>query len=228
MEISIRKISLGLSLFGIYAISFTFPQFPFFIYLREILAFIILLFFIPFCLLTFWKANTLTFLEKVIASIAVYFVVFTPFFLFLNKIGLSLTASHIFFITFVLFVLSSFQKQRQVIFIFSRPQVIQWIKENYPLLITLSMFVFLHTTNFYFYHYIPEGDGYLDMVRIDRTIDSGYVSTSYRSLFNTSMSIIACFGNISSYRLFSFWIILLESSLVISLYLFIKKYIVAC
>jgi hypothetical protein len=102
--------------------------------------------------------------------------------------------------------------------------MLRWVKENYPLLIALLFFVFIHTLNFHFYHYIPEGDGYLDMVRIDNTVETGRVSTTYRTLFNTSMSLIVAFGNISSYRLFSFWIIFLESSVIISLYLLIKKY----
>lgn len=220
-EIRFNKSYIGVLFFVLYVLSslinniFSFPL--------EFFGFILLIYIVPQSILRILKIQNLTFLESILASITTYFVIFVPSYLTLTTLGLPIGKWQIFSLILTLFIIYFFSAKQEVISI-SPTTITRWIQDNIPLLIALAVFAGVHILNFHFYHYIPEGDGYLDMIRIEKAVEVGHITTQYRTLFALSMSLFSAFGNISPYSLFSFWILAIETTGIISLYLLTKRY----
>lgn len=87
----------------------------------------------------------------------------------------------------------------------------------------IGIFVLIHIVSAFLYRFIPEIDGYSDLIKIEGIISSGFFDISYRPLFSFLVSYIALVSHIPPYWLFKFGMVLIQITGVYYLYQFIIK-----
>ncbi len=187
----------------------------------QTLGFFLLLYIFPSLLKSFFSFPKHSLLDSLLFNISIYFTIGVPLYYLLNKIGYRIDDWQIFGLILFLIVTVCLHTKEPVTLSSSESR--EWIKRNWLLLVALALFAGIHILNFHFYQFIPEGDGYLDMVKIDDTIKAGFISIEYRSLFILSLSLLSDFSHITSYALFSYWLIIVEAALIIALYQFSRR-----
>jgi hypothetical protein len=162
-------------------------------------------------------------IEKYLAYLTIFFFLFVPLFFFLNKIfGYSLSLENIMLINLSVFALSLLVAGDKNI---SPKEILpkkEFFTKHWPLILGLVLFVFLHLINFHFYKFVPEWDGYSDMIKTEEMLESGDISVEYRSFFISSVGILSAFSKTDPYQIFSFWFIILQTTLLFVLYELLK------
>ncbi|MFA6183998.1 MAG: hypothetical protein WC682_02750 [Parcubacteria group bacterium] len=101
-------------------------------------------------------------------------------------------------------------------------------KEKYlydkHLLFGIGAFLLIHLITTLAYRFVPEIDGYKDILRIDDAISSGIFDISYRPLFTFFATYLSLISQISPYWLFKFGLIIIQLSSIYYLYRIIKSF----
>ncbi len=107
---------------------------------------------------------------------------------------------------------------------FSRSALGSMLRDNWPFLLVVAMFIVIHVINFWFYRFIPEWDGYTDLKKINETLASGFITVEYRSFFNMAMSLIARATQLNPYDVFIFVMVALQSTVLMVLNQLLREY----
>lgn len=84
-------------------------------------------------------------------------------------------------------------------------------------------FILFHAISTFLYKYIPEIDGYADIVRVETIVSTGIFNVSYRPLFTFLASYSSFISQIPPYLLFKFGFVFIQVTGVYYLYQFIKR-----
>lgn len=86
----------------------------------------------------------------------------------------------------------------------------------------IGAFILVHILTTLAYRFIPEVDGYTDLMSIENIISSGIFNVSYRPLFQFLLSYVSLISQIPPYWLFKFGMIIIQISGIYYLYQIIK------
>lgn len=87
----------------------------------------------------------------------------------------------------------------------------------------IGAFVLVHFFSTLAYKFIPEVDGYTDLLKVEGIISSGFFNISLRPLFDFLVSYVALISHIPPYFLFKFGMIIIQTTGIYYLYQFIKQ-----
>ena len=191
-----------------------------------------LVFLTPINIALLFKIKVTGILEWLLVSISIFFTVMTP---------LYFTANYLFHTPFSFSLLLYFNIFISItsILIIGRPLrnftipdlrkittslVIIFLKKYWPLLSVIFFYTILHIINYHFYIFIPEWDGYSDLIKIKNADGLNSLETSYRGFFTVAIILISKFSKIPPYNIFSSWLIILQASIIITTFLFVKAY----
>lgn len=177
----------------------------------------------PFAFFQFLKIRSFSLIEKYFSFITFYFFVYAPIFFILHQTFELKISSEIILITNLIIFASAIVSTRLTIgdeIILKKENFFN--KQNYLLLSALIGFAILHIINYHFYRFMPEWDGYTDLIKIEKSLDNGDIAQKYRGFFYTSVSILSTFSKIDPYTIFTFFFITLQSSLILVVSRFIK------
>lgn len=192
----------------------------------HIIGLILILFIIPLNIMNIFNIKLHSLWENYICSILIFFMVYVPIFyiatLFLN-IKINLTNLFLFSLL-ILFVSWLFSIRRRGD-IFSQPKKQKPKLDKNEKLLILFIFIFfvIHGINFYFYKFIPEWDGYTNILNLEKILTNGLLINNYRPLYFTAMSILSSFARLTPYALYQTVMIGLQVNILIVLYLFIDQ-----
>lgn len=179
----------------------------------------------PLAFFQIFKIPSFSIVEKYFAYLTFYFFLYTPLFFFLNHFtGVALSIENMLITNLAVFAAALLVTRLkpgdtitiQTIQIFNKRQSIVFI--------ALLGFTLLHVLNYYFYHFMPEWDGYTDLIKIERAIEDQSVAQGYRGFFYTSVGLLSTFSGISPYAIFTLIVITLQSSLILVLFQFIRLF----
>lgn len=172
----------------------------------------------PLAFFQIFKITSFSTIEKYFAFLTFYFFLYSPFFFFLNQlVGIRISVTNILIANLAIFacaLVTTKLKPGDVITIQTK-QLLD--KKNALLIVALSGFILLHIVNYHFYHFMPEWDGYTDLIKIEGGLKSQDVAQSYRGFFYTSIGILSTFSGIQPYVLFTILFIALQTSLLLVL-----------
>ncbi|GEM_PF-5427728 len=97
-------------------------------------------------------------------------------------------------------------------------------QKHWPILLTILLYIIIHSINYHFYVFMPEWDGYSNLVDIKKTIQTNILSTTYRGFFTVAIIIVSKISKLNPYSIFTLWFIALQASIVFVIYQFIKIY----
>ncbi len=182
-----------------------------------------LLLVIPFTLLQLLKNTRLSLIEQYFACLVVFFFVYVPAFFFLNEwFGIRIAPSNILLANIGIFItvliLKKFDSGTPIAVSFNG---IFQMERILPVA-ALFFFIMIHAVNFSLYVFMPEWDGYADLEKISRTIETGSVVQGYRGFFYTATAILSAFARIAPYDLFTIVFIGLQATLILVLYRLIQ------
>lgn len=184
-----------------------------------------LLFVVPFTLLQLFRKDIFSPIERYFVCLTVFFFAYVPTFFFLNQwLGIKISFENILVANIGIFIfvlaIKKFNSSREITF-----DLNTLFNKRYRLLIvTLCIYALIHITNFHFYIFIPEWDGYADITKIAEGIDTGDTAQIYRGFFYTVSQILSSFSHIKPYALFTIVFIALQTSLVLVLFQLTKFY----
>jgi hypothetical protein len=96
-------------------------------------------------------------------------------------------------------------------------------KNSSLLILAILLGSFLHLLFFYFYKFIPEGDGYLKIMEIKNVINGTSISI-HRGLFTTALASMAIISKISLYTLFSVHLVYLQVfSIILAIHILLQS-----
>ena len=171
--------------------------------------------------------KTWSFIDTFFIGLIFFFFFFVPFFYTTTKLHItSLQSSNILLslIGFIFFFyLYSF---------FNKPESVEAVKvdhfhikqETLLLFVALLLFATLHLIYFYFYQFLPEWDGYTDILSIEKNLETATFQQSYRALFQASASILSSLLVITPYNLFLYFFIPLQITPLLVLYRLFQRY----
>lgn len=195
-------------------------EFP---YLLNIAGLSYLLFVVPFTILQLFKADFFSPIEKYFSSLVIFFFLYVPAFFFLNHwFGTRINLQNIIIANVGIFI-SVLVFRR-----FSRGDDIALslkalLKKRNRLVIAAGiLFVFLHVANYHFYRFMPEWDGYTDLMKISASIEAGDVAQTQRGFFYAATLILSTFSRVSPYALFTVVFIGLQTTLLLALFRLIR------
>lgn len=84
------------------------------------------------------------------------------------------------------------------------------IKWDWPLIIVLMVYGILHLVFYRFYVTMPEWDGYTNILRIEKMVETGNIDYQYRPFFYTGMTTLAQVTGIDLYQIHVIWMIVLS------------------
>lgn len=191
--------------------------------LANYLAILYLIFYLPYMVMLSLNLNYYKFWEKMLLVVVVYFFVIVPVFYYIFsffKIQLIFINVFVFLCLFnmLLFIVSIFINKKQKFEIRWKVKNVDWYFVFFYI-----FYILLHRIFFYYYRFIPEWDSYGYLIKIENTINSGFLSATYRELFNPSVVLLSVFSKVEPYKILSFWMILLQSSLLILVKLMCEK-----
>ena len=164
--------------------------------------------------------------EMYICSILVFFIIYVPIFysayIYLHT-KIHLDNLYIFsFLTLFISTLISIKRKRDI-FDDNNIYTQKIDKREKQLVVFLFVYIAVHALNYYFYHFIPEWDGYGNILDIERILNSGSLINNYRPLYFTAVSVLSSVTNLNPYGLYQTVMICLQSSILIVLYLFMNE-----
>ncbi len=143
-----------------------------------------------------------------------FFTIITPLFYILNLLKLDINYySVIGVLTFVWLGLGLLTKKK--IFEFGKLKI-------KGIFFWFLAYLALHLVFYSIYFTIPEWDSYSNIVSVRENLISGSIVSSYRPLFNASLTIFSVVSSVDPYVLFPIVLIIAQSSLLFSVYLFTK------
>lgn len=87
----------------------------------------------------------------------------------------------------------------------------------------MGAFLLIHILSALLYRFIPEIDGYSDLIKVESILSSGFFDVSYRPLFSFLVSYIALISHIPPYFLFKLGMVFIQVTGVYYLYQFTRK-----
>lgn len=87
----------------------------------------------------------------------------------------------------------------------------------------IGAFILIHVLSALLYRFIPEVDGYSDLIKVEGILSSGFFDVSYRPLFSFLVSYIALISHIPPYFLFKLGMVFIQITGIYYLYQFTKK-----
>ncbi|MFZ1720411.1 MAG: hypothetical protein WAU28_03610, partial [Candidatus Moraniibacteriota bacterium] len=172
----------------------------------------------PFAFFQIFKGVSLTLIEKYFSFLTFYFFIYTPIFFFLNQLaGVRISVGNILITNLIIFAIALIAtKLRHGNKITLRWNLIS-SKRNRLLLAALTTFAIIHLINYHFYRFIPEWDGYADLINIEKGLENHGVAQEYRGFFYTSIGVLSTFSGIQPYTIFTVVFIGLQTSLLLVL-----------
>lgn len=169
----------------------------------------------PMAFFQVFKISSFSIVEKYFAFLTFYFFLYSPLFFFLNQsAGISVSTENILIANLAIFacalVVTKLGRGDGITINFD--QVLN--KRNSILFAALAGFLFLHAINYHFYGFMPEWDGYTDLIKLEKGLEDQNVAQEYRGFFYSSIGILATFSGIRLYTLFTFFFIALQTSLL--------------
>ncbi len=216
----------------LYSIGFwLFQKFDFSL-LINIVGSMYLLIITPINILLLLRVSLKYYTEWLLASISLFFTILVPLYFVANYL-LQTPFSFKIILTFNLilsfFIFLLFHRQFNYIlenihWSINFEQFLLFIKKRWPLLAVLFLFILLHTINYHFYIFMPEWDGYSKLTEIQNVLETNVLTTNYRGFFTVAIIIITKFTQLSPYTIFTTLFILLQSAIILSIFLFLKIY----
>lgn len=160
--------------------------------------------------------------EKVLIGVSFFWLVITPIIWSLNKFGNYLITPQMFwflisFVSLILFIFKIVKSKGKLILYLPK------IKLDWALLVILIIFSILHILFYRFYVTMPESDGYTNILRIEKMVETGKIDYQYRPLFYVSMTILGQVTRLDVYQIHTFWMIIISSMYLLALSLLIDK-----
>lgn len=172
----------------------------------------------PLAFFQIFKISSFSIIEKYFAFLTFYFFLYSPLFFFLNQsAGIRISTENILIVNLIIFTCAlaatKLKHGDEIVIIFD--QVLN--RRNNILFIALVGFFLLHTISYYFYEFMPEWDGYSDLIKIEGGIKDQHVAQEYRGFFYSSVGVLATFSGIQPYTIFTVIFIFLQTSLLLVL-----------
>ncbi len=92
------------------------------------------------------------------------------------------------------------------------------------ILFGVGVFLLVHLATTLAYRFVPEIDGYSDIIKIENILSSGIFSISYRPLFTFFVTYLSTISKIQPYWLFKFGMLAIQLSGIFCLYQIIKSF----
>jgi hypothetical protein len=152
----------------------------------------------------------LNFKEKLFFGMVIFWIGLVPFIWFLNKyLGLSVNNELFWFlfflVSFILWIYKLIRNKCKLVINIPK------INFDWSLITILLFFGLLHILFYHFYVTMPEWDGYTNILRIEKMVESGNINYQYRPFFYTAMTVLTQVTGIGLYRLHVFWMVALSS-----------------
>lgn len=199
----------------------------------QIVAITMLCFIVPYNIYVLlpWKYSS--FLDKILFCFVLFFFVYTPVYYILHNIFDFSIAQEAIFVTNIIIIIVThivmLVKKTPLAFFGSvKIPTFRVCKETIRchalLVFGIAAYGIIHGVNHLFYKFIPELDSYTDLLLVERFLETGIVDVAYRGFFYMAVSLMASFGSIDPYTIFSFWFVVFQGIFVIVLYRFIDLY----
>lgn len=166
-------------------------------------------------------------IDILFAGLIFFFFFFVPLFYSTTKLHItSLQSSHILLsligVILVCYLYLFFKKPPSKEAFLINPPTIK--KEKFTFLAALLTFAILHFIYFYFYQFLPEWDGYTDILSIEKNLQATTFHQSYRAFFQASASILSSLLVVTPYNLFLYFFISLQITSLLVLYRLFQRY----
>jgi len=182
---------------------------------------------IPYALFViFHKKETSNLSDFLINTLTIITFCIVPLVYFSNtylKITMSQISFILIYVSFIVIV-KAFLTKNANFYSISAKRTKEILVKNYPFLIALLVYFLIHLISFRFYNFIPEWDSYGDLISINRILTSGFTDITYRPFFPTIIALLSSITNISPYHIFSIIFTIIQSSILIVTYKFLKIY----
>ena len=225
-------VKLNILTIFLYAIGFFYSQKTDFDWLLQLMGAFYLLILTPLNLLTLFKIRLNHWLEWLLASISLYFTGIVPFFfianyffhlpfswIFIGFFNLSLSL----LVIILFFSFSNFSRLINQISFKTFPQIIRRaVLKYWPLIIALLLYAWLHLLNYHFYIFMPEWDGYTQLIEIKNVLKNNILLIPYRGFFTVATVLLTRWAQIPPYTVFTFLFVALQASLIIVIFLLLK------
>ncbi len=215
-----------------YGGGFLISKYLHFDFFLNLFGFIYLIFLTPLNIIHLLKIKLDGFLEYFFASLTIFFTIF-PLLYFLGNHLSSSPHSPIPILIFNLIIfwliVNSTPKNNHKTTNHPKKKILVKIKklfkktftEHWPILLIVFLYSLLHSLNYHFYTFLPEWDGYQELINIKEYLTSNQPIHSYRSFFSATIIIISQLTKIPPYLIFTKWLIFLQISLSLVVYKFI-------
>ncbi len=225
-------LSINLLTIFLFSISFLISKITSFNFPINFFGFIWLLFITPLNILLIFHLKLKGFIEHILASLVIFFTIMTPFYFIANYLfKIPFTFNIILFLNVLIFIITSFffyQKPKNLISEYHKKITLsiskKFIFKYWPLLSILFLYILLHLLNYHFYVFMPEWDGYTKLIETKNAIKFNTLNTNYRGFFTVAIILISKFTKIAPYTIFTSWFIVLQTTLILIMYKFIKIY----
>jgi len=143
-----------------------------------------------------------------------FFTIVTPLFYILNLLKLQINYYSVVSILILIWFGTGIIFRRKI-FEFEKIKI-------KGILFWLLAYFAIHLIFYSIYFTIPEWDSYSNIMTVRENILIGSMLSNYRPLFNASMTIVSILSNVNPYVVFPVFLILVQSSLLLSIYLISK------
>lgn len=220
----------------LYAVGFWLAKEFSFYYLVNIAGFIYLMFIAPLNIIFSLEWKFKNFLDYLLVCLIIFFTIIAPFWFFINIIfHTSFSQKNILLVNILLFIIYlitmpfrkktiSTKKNNKGTWTISIFNTRKTILRHWPLFLVLLLYGIIHFINYHFYIFMPEWDGYTNLINIKEAIHSNTLTNTYRGFFTVAIILISNFAKIDLYPIFTFWFIALQTAQILVLYQFVKIY----
>lgn len=149
-----------------------------------------------------------------------YFFLFTPVFYFATKAGLTTLRIHDILLVSSVLILLLYSKNliQKPIHPTTQPLSHPLQKTDVLFAVFFLAYFLLHALFFHYYQFLPEWDGYSDILSIEKNIVDQTFRQDYRAFFQASVSIMSALTHLPPYALFIYFFIPLQASIFLVLY----------
>ena len=172
----------------------------------------------PMAFFQIFRLPSFSIIEKYFAYLVFYFFLYAPLFFFLNQlVGIKISIENILIINLAIFACALIATKLKCgdEIVIHRNQILD--KKNSVLFGALIAFLLLHVINYHFYGFMPEWDGYTDLIKLEKGLADQNIAQGYRGFFYSSVGIFATFTGIQLYTIFTFIFIALHTSILLVL-----------
>ncbi len=210
---------------------FLFDHFGF-VWIINIVGFWYLIILTPLNIASFLKIQVKGIIEWLLVAMSIFFTIITPIYFVANYLfHIPFSFKILLLVNVIISIISIcftgiFSKEYSLPDIkkITAVRTVNLVKAYWPLILILFLYAILHIINYHFYIFIPEWDGYSDLISIKNVSEMNSLTTGYRGFFTVAVVIISKFSKIPPYEIFSFWFIVLQATLILVMYKFIRIY----